>query len=177
MGMPTLPAYLVIVTVLGPAIEQMGLSLLTIHMFVFYFGVASAITPPVALASYAAASISGANPLQAGITGVRLGAPIFIIPYMFAMNPTLLIIEQFELFDFLFALGRLLVGLYLMSTVLAFFDKRKLLMWETLARAGCTFGLLATGGIVQWAALIFALLLLGAHHYQYRQTRSEQAGG
>ena len=168
MGMPTLPAYLVIITVLGPAIEQMGLTALTIHMFVFYFGVASAITPPVALASYAAASISGANPLQAGVTGVRLGAPIFLIPYMFAFNPTLLIIEQFEWFEFVFALTRLLIGLYLMSSVLARFDRRALPTWEFLARAGCAIGLLATVDVIQWISLAAAVTLIGTHTVRAR---------
>ncbi|WP_299965255.1 TRAP transporter fused permease subunit [uncultured Roseobacter sp.] len=66
MGMPTLPAYLIIILVMGPAIQALGVSMLTAHMFVFYYGVASSLTPPVAIAAYAAAPIAGANPLYDG---------------------------------------------------------------------------------------------------------------
>ncbi len=172
MGMPTLPAYLVIITVLGPAIEQMGMSALTIHMFVFYFGVASAITPPVALASYAAASISGANPLQAGITGIRLGAPMFLIPYMFAFNPTILIIEHFDAVEFIFALARLGLGLFLMASVLAQFDRLKLSRYESLARAACAIGLLSTLVLLQIAAFIIGLIVVILHVRKSRESVS-----
>ena len=64
MGMPTLPAYLIIILVMGPAIQELGVSMLTAHMFVFYYGVASSLNPPVAIAAYAAAPIAGATPLM-----------------------------------------------------------------------------------------------------------------
>ena len=73
MGMPTLPAYLIIILVMGPAIQQLGVSMLTAHMFVFYYGVASSLTPPVAIAAYAAAPIAGANPLFTALMSFRLG--------------------------------------------------------------------------------------------------------
>ena len=73
MGMPTLPAYLIIILVMGPAIQQLGVSMLTAHMFVFYYGVASSLTPPVAIAAYAAAPIAGANPLMTAFMSFRLG--------------------------------------------------------------------------------------------------------
>lgn len=68
MGMPTLPAYLTIILILGPTLLKLGLSLLVAHMFVFYFGVASAITPPVAIAAYAGAAIAGAKAMETALT-------------------------------------------------------------------------------------------------------------
>ena len=97
MGMPTLPAYLIIILVMGPAIQALGISILTAHMFVFYYGVASSLTPPVAIAAYAAAPIAGANPLMTSFMSFRLGMAKFIIPFIFAFYPTLLIVEEFQL--------------------------------------------------------------------------------
>ena len=72
MGLPTLPAYLIIVLILGPAIAKIGVPLLLVHLFVLYYGVLSNITPPVAIAAYAAAPIAGANPLTTGVQAIRI---------------------------------------------------------------------------------------------------------
>jgi TRAP-type uncharacterized transport system fused permease subunit len=74
MGMPTTAAYAVAASVVAPGLVQLGIPLLTAHFFVFYFAVLSAITPPVALASYAAAGISGANPMETSVTSFKIGS-------------------------------------------------------------------------------------------------------
>ena len=84
MGMPTLPAYLTIILILGPSLLKLGMPLLVAHMFVFYFGVASTITPPVCIAAYAAAAIAGAGPLHTGFTAFRIGLALFIVLFAFA---------------------------------------------------------------------------------------------
>lgn len=96
MGMPTVPAYLVIILVMGPAVEALGVSTLSAHMFVVYFAVMSAITPPVALAAYAAAPIAEANPMGVGATAVRLSLLGFLVPFVFAYDPSLLLIDGFS---------------------------------------------------------------------------------
>jgi len=106
MGMPTLPAYLIIILVMGPAIQALGVSILTAHMFVFYYGVASSLTPPVAIAAYAAAPIANANPLFTALMAFRLGMAKFIIPFVFAFYPTVLIIETFSLLPFIWIVLR-----------------------------------------------------------------------
>jgi TRAP-type uncharacterized transport system fused permease subunit len=68
------------------ASSQLGIPLLTAHFFVFYYAVLSAITPPVALASYAAAGISGANPMETSVTSFKIGIAAFIVPFMFFYN-------------------------------------------------------------------------------------------
>ncbi|MCY6382081.1 TRAP transporter permease [Hoeflea prorocentri] len=90
MGMPTTAAYAVAASVVAPGLVELGIPLLTAHFFVFYFAVVSAITPPVALASYAAAGISGANPMQTSVTSFRIGISAFIVPFMFFYNSALL---------------------------------------------------------------------------------------
>lgn len=90
MGMPTTVVYVLLAALVGPAIEQMGLHAITANFFFFYFGVLAAITPPVALASYAAASISGSSLNETAWTAFRMAFPTFIVPFFFAYNPSLL---------------------------------------------------------------------------------------
>ncbi|MEL7461016.1 MAG: TRAP transporter fused permease subunit [Pseudomonadota bacterium] len=90
MGMPTTAAYAVAASVVAPGLVQLGIPHLTAHFFVFYFAVLSAITPPVALASYAAAGISGANPMETSVASFKIGIAAFIVPFMFFYNGALL---------------------------------------------------------------------------------------
>jgi len=90
MGMPTTAAYAVAASVVAPGLVQLGIPLLTAHFFVFYFAVVSAITPPVALASYAAAGISGANPMATSVASFKIGISAFIVPFMFFYNGAIL---------------------------------------------------------------------------------------
>ncbi|MGA9254820.1 MAG: TRAP transporter fused permease subunit [Roseobacter sp.] len=90
MGMPTTAAYAVAASVVAPGLVQLGIPMLTAHFFVFYFAVLSAITPPVALASYAAAGISGSNPMETSVTSFKIGIAAFIVPFMFFYNSAIL---------------------------------------------------------------------------------------
>ena len=90
MGMPTTAAYAVAASVVAPGLVDLGIPALTAHFFVFYFAVVSAITPPVALASYAAAGISGANPMETSVASFKIGIAAFVVPFMFFYNAALL---------------------------------------------------------------------------------------
>ena len=90
MGMPTTAAYAVAASVVAPGLIELGIPTLTAHFFVFYFAVVSAITPPVALASYAAAGISGANAMETSVASFKIGIAAFIVPFMFFYNSALL---------------------------------------------------------------------------------------
>lgn len=91
MGLPTAASYLMVIFVAGPAIMDLGVSKLTAHMFVFYYAVLSAITPPVALAVFAAAAIAKTHPMGLAITAVRLAAVGFILPLLWVYHPELMI--------------------------------------------------------------------------------------
>jgi TRAP transporter 4TM/12TM fusion protein len=93
MGMPTTPAYIVMVALLVPALVKLGAPVPAAHMFAFYFAILSAITPPVALAVYAAASLAKCDLWAAGWQAVRVGAAGFIVPFMFVYEPALLMIN------------------------------------------------------------------------------------
>lgn len=89
MGMPTAAVYILLSIILAPAIVGMGVPELPAHLFIFYFGLLSMLTPPVAIASYAAASLAGAGLWKTGLAGLRLGSSAFILPFLFALNPAL----------------------------------------------------------------------------------------
>ncbi|MGB9699209.1 MAG: TRAP transporter permease [Thermodesulfobacteriota bacterium] len=90
MGLPTTAAYIVMAALLVPALVKLGIPTIAAHMFAFYYAIISAITPPVALAVYAGAGLAGSNMWKTGFAAVRIGAPGFIIPFMFAYEPSLL---------------------------------------------------------------------------------------
>ena len=94
MGLPTTPAYIVQVALLVPAIIKLGVDLPAAHMFVFYFAIMSAITPPVAITLYAANGLSGAGIWDGGIAAMKLAATGYIVPFMFVYGPALLLIGE-----------------------------------------------------------------------------------
>ncbi|WPZ17989.1 TRAP transporter permease [Geobacillus subterraneus] len=93
MGSPTTANYVITSTIAAPAIIASGVPELAAHLFVFYFGIIADITPPVALAAFAAAGISGGKPLRTGVIASKLAISAFIIPYMFVFSPALLMID------------------------------------------------------------------------------------
>ena len=93
MGLPTTAAYIITATTIAPALLKLGLSPLCAHLFLFYFASLSCITPPVAIASYAGAALAGASPTKVGWEAVRLGIVAFLIPYAFALNPSIIVMD------------------------------------------------------------------------------------
>lgn len=91
MGMPTTIIYVMLAVLVGPALIQLGVAPLGAHFFLFYFGMLSMITPPVCLATYAAASIGRADFMKTGWTGMRLGIVAYVVPFIFAYHPALLL--------------------------------------------------------------------------------------
>ena len=92
MGLPTSAAYLLLAVLIAPALIQLGLPAISAHMFIFYFGLVSAITPPVALAAYAAASISGADANDTAFDAIRLGFVKLLVPFLFVTMPGILML-------------------------------------------------------------------------------------
>ena len=113
MGVPTTAAYLVLAALVAPTLTQLGISTLAAHMFIFYFGCISSITPPVAMAAYAGAAIAGCDPNKAGYKAFRLAICAFIMPYMFVYNPVLLM--QGGALEIIQCLITALIGAYLLG--------------------------------------------------------------
>ena len=93
-GVPTTPTYIIMVTVAAPALAMMGVAPLVAHFFVFYYGVLADITPPVALAAYAGASMAGADPFKTGNTAFRLGLAKAMVPFVFVYSPAMLLVGK-----------------------------------------------------------------------------------
>ena len=182
LGMPAVPAYINAALLMGPLLIGLGIATFTAHMFIFYFAVASAITPPVALAAFAAASITKAEPMDTAVSAVRSGIVMFCIPLVFAFYPEILLIDQalidpqslnrsflpgyengVQVLPLLWLLARLALALYLVASALSRFDIAPLgAMWVTL-RLAIAVGLLARPEIIHLSAIVAALAVLRHH--------------
>lgn len=168
MGMPTLPAYIAIIAVMGPTLQAFGMELLTAHMFVFFFGVASVITPPVAIAAYAAASISGGKPMATAIASTRISAVMFLIPFAFAYNPLILSVAEagadFTLPAYAWMLAQLVIALFLIASGLARFDRIALHPVETLIRLALAIALLSPYQVLSIVSAGLGILVIALHY-------------
>jgi TRAP transporter 4TM/12TM fusion protein len=185
MGMPAVPAYINVALLMGPMLVGLGLATFTAHMFIFYFAVASAITPPVALAAFAAASITKADPMKTGFSAVRSGIVMFTIPFVFALYPELLLIDKAVIdpnnglflvgYDGSFNFGwlallmlRIAVALYLVSSALAGFDRKALKPIEIFTRLAIAVLILAHPTEIYGLALAGGFVLVAWHTLRSR---------
>jgi TRAP transporter 4TM/12TM fusion protein len=182
MGMPAVPAYINVALLMGPVLAGLGIATFTAHMFIFYFAVASAITPPIALAAFAAASITRASPMATGFSAVKSGIVMFVIPFVFALYPEILLIEDAVIDPVRSASGaeaylpgydgtthwpalslllcRIALALYLLASALAGFDHAKLAPWEICLRLGLVVLILSFSPIFQLVGVVGALAIL-----------------
>ena len=174
MGMPTTAAYAVAASVVAPGLVQLGIEPLTAHFFVFYFAVVSAITPPVALASYAAAGISGANAMATSVASFRIGIAAFIVPFMFFYNSALLMDGSW--FEIARALVTATFGVYLLSGgVMGWIFSAPAAWFIRLVLIGAAL-LMIEGGIVTDMAGIGAAVVVYLLQRQRRASPPAPAG-
>ena len=170
IGMTVTAAYIFLAIVLVPALTNSGLDPLASHMFVMYWGMLSFITPPVALAAFAAASVANVSPMRAGFEAMRLGAIIYFVPFFFVFNPALLL--QGTVIENIQAISTALIGVVIVSGALqgyliGFGDLgtgiRGLLVKVFIGFSGLTLALPAGGlfGFSQIALLAVATVFLG----------------
>ncbi len=157
MGMPTVPAYLIIVLVMGPSLQKLGVPIIHTHMFVLYFGVLSAITPPVALAAFAAAPIAGSGPMASALEASRLALPGFVIPFAFIYQPALLLGTGFDVIDSVQSILFVLLATILISR--ACYPRRGKAYMVPVG-LGLAAALIFFGPIVSWVAAIAAVGLM-----------------
>ncbi|MEX0732932.1 MAG: TRAP transporter fused permease subunit [Aquisalimonadaceae bacterium] len=117
MGMPTVGVYVLLATLIAPAMIEAGVTPMAAHMFVLYFGMLSMVTPPVALASFTASNIAGANPWWSSLAAVRLGWTAYIVPFLFVFSPALLLDGDWP--GLVWAVATALVGVWLVSAAMA----------------------------------------------------------
>jgi len=193
MGMPAVPAYINVALLMGPVLAGLGLANFTAHMFIFYFAVASAITPPVAIAAFTAATITKAEPMATAFSAVRSGIVMFVIPFVFAIYPELLLIEaavldptslpsaaqylpgydgQLHLGPLLWLLLRLSIALYLLASALAAFDRKTLTGFDIILRLTIAALIMFKPIEIHAPALCAAVVLLALHFIKNKAVES-----
>ncbi len=160
MGVPTTANYVITSTIAAPALLQMGVPILAAHMFVFYFGIIADVTPPVALAAYAGAGISGGNALKTGVNASKLAIAAFIIPYMFVLNPELLLTEGLTA-GLLISICTAIIGMVALSSSLIGFLAANLKIFERIILAAGGLMLIKPGLVTDLIGVsIFAAILI-----------------
>jgi TRAP transporter 4TM/12TM fusion protein len=158
MGMPTTPAYIVMVALLVPAIIKLGAIPPAAHMFAFYFAILSAITPPVALAVYAAAGLAKANLWESGWAAMRVGAAGFIVPFMFIFEPSLLMIGDWQ--TILLSAATATIGVICLAGGLHGYFWREVRAWERVFLIGAAVMLIKPGLVTDAIGLGLLCLVL-----------------
>ncbi|MBT9778053.1 TRAP transporter fused permease subunit [Clostridium sp. MCC353] len=130
MGMPTSAAYVLLATLIVPALEELGVMKIAAHFFVFYFGIMANVTPPVAVAAYTAAGIAKADSMKTGLVAWRLSLAGFLMPFMFCINPAL--IGQGTMVEIILAIATALIGSYGLATAVQRYFKGNLNWFQTI---------------------------------------------
>ncbi|MDR1935383.1 MAG: TRAP transporter permease [Candidatus Accumulibacter sp.] len=159
-GLPTTANFIVTSTMAAPALKLLGVPDIAAYMFVFYFGIAADLTPPVALAAYAAAGIAGADPMKSGVTSLKLALAGFLVPFIYVYNPILLMVDATPL-AMIQATITSLAGVYLLSmATIGYYNGNLSWLMRIVASAGA-LGLLVPGttsDLCGLAALVFIYL-------------------
>jgi TRAP-type uncharacterized transport system fused permease subunit len=141
LGVPTTANYIIMATLMAPALVQLGVPLLAAHLFVFYFGILADTTPPVGLGAYVAAGIARAGPIRTAMEGFKFSLTAFIIPFMFVYNPMLILLGEIRIIELGWTVISGLIGVYALSVM-------KEGWWRTRAN------------VIERIAMTFAAILL-----------------
>lgn len=167
MGMTAAAVYVIVTALTVPALIEVGVLQMPAHFFVYYYGIASAITPPVALAAYGAAGIAGSDNNKTALTAMKLAIVTFVVPFAFVYNPALLAIGgSIEIIRSIFFA---LVGVVAMSAGLSnwFFCRCKIVEQALLVLAG--IGLLTNLVLLNILSLFLLLVVLGYHYSRHKE--------
>jgi TRAP transporter 4TM/12TM fusion protein len=174
-GIPTTANYIIMVTVAAPTLVQLGVEPLVAHFFVFYYGVLADITPPVALAAYAAAGMAGGDPFKTGNMAFRLGLAKVLVPFVFVFSPSLLLVTKgFTWADFAITFTGCVLGIVALAAALSGYMMTLMKGWE---RALCAIGalcLIAPGLKISLLGVAFMLPVL-IHQWTMSKSRNGAA--
>ena len=155
-GVPTTATYIIMVTVAAPTLGMMGVAPLVAHFFVFYYGVLADVTPPVAIAAYAGASMAGADPFKTGNTAFRLALGKVLVPFVFVYSPSMLImVPGFTLSAFFSATLGCLLSITALSAVFTRYALAPLAWWESLLLFAAAMPMISAS----WNGIFIGLLI------------------
>ncbi|WP_336070661.1 TRAP transporter permease [Nitratireductor rhodophyticola] len=181
MGIPTIPNYIITSSIAGPALLALGVPLIVSHMFVFYFGILADLTPPVALACFAAGPIAKENGLKISMEAIKVAAAGFVIPFMAVYTPALMLQDGGPLAEawgyypaVVYIVFKALLAIALWGAAVIGFLRSKLAVWERILAAAAAFTLIAALPITDELGFALAALFLGQHWYRTRTARAPE---
>ena len=171
MGVPTTANYCIMATTCAPMLTELGVPLIAAHFFVFYFGIVADITPPVALAAYAGSAIARSKPMKTAWTATKLAIAAFVVPYIFALNPAMLMVDVNGVWEVISVVISSIVGIIALAAAVEGYLKGDLhwILRIVLALGG--LGLLIPGTVTDVIGLVILLLVFG---FQYLRNRKNQ---
>lgn len=175
-GVPTTPTYIIMVSVAAPTIVQLGVEPLVAHFFVFYYGVLADITPPVALAAYAASGMAGSDPFKTGNVAFRLGLAKALVPFVFVFSPSLLLVAKgFNFYDFTVTFVGCALGIVVLAAALSRFFLVEMKPWEQIVCLAAALLLIAPGLIVTIVGAVMTIPVLARHITAWRLANAAPA--
>ena len=162
MGVPTTANYVIMASMVAPILmRSLSIPVLAAHMFVFYFGIVADITPPVALAAYAGSAIAKSNPLKTGVTATRLAITAFIVPYIFAFSPEMLIVGSDKpWYEIVLLVVTALCGIFIISAGMEGFMMKKMPVWERLLALAGGLCMIIPGIATDAVGLVLIVLVI-----------------
>jgi TRAP-type uncharacterized transport system fused permease subunit len=182
MGIPTIPNYIITSSLAGPALLHLGVPLIVSHMFVFYFGILADLTPPVALAAFAAAPIAKASGLKIGIQAVRIALAGFVIPFMAVYTPALMLQDGGALAAAIgfpaavaYIVFKACLAIMVWGAAAIGYLRGPLAWWERGLATIAAFALVAALPITDEIGIALSFLFLSQHYWRTRRAVSDAA--
>ncbi len=176
MGIPTIPNYIITSTIAGPALLALGVPLIVSHMFVFYFGILADLTPPVALACFAAAPIARESGLKIAMQAIKIAAAGFVIPFMAVYTPALMLQDGGALTQSIgfwpavvYIVFKTSLSIMLWGVAVIGYLRTNLAMWERLLAAAAAFTLIAALPATDEIGFVLAAVMIGLHWWRNRE--------
>jgi TRAP-type uncharacterized transport system fused permease subunit len=183
MGIPTIPNYIITSSIAGPALLALGVPLLVSHMFVFYFGIMADLTPPVALACFAAAPMAKTSGLKISIQAVKLAMAGFVVPFMAVYTPSLMLQEGGAIaaalgypVEVAYVVFKASLAIALWGAAFVGFLLGRMMLWERALALVAGASLVLALPWTDEAGFVLALLVIGLHVWRIRGMRKEAVG-
>jgi TRAP-type uncharacterized transport system fused permease subunit len=174
MGIPTIPNYIITSSIAAPALLELGVPLIVSHMFVFYFGILADLTPPVALACFAAAPIAKESGFKISLWAVRIALAGFVIPFMAVYNPALML-QGDNLWATAYMLIKTLLAVGLWGMASTGFLQQKMLIWERVLSLGAGALLIVALPVTDEIGFALGILVIVQHVWRSRRAAAANA--
>jgi TRAP transporter 4TM/12TM fusion protein len=169
MGLTTTSCYIILAVIVAPALIKLNVLPIGAHLFIFYFGIISAITPPVALAAYTGAGLAGSDPLKTGFSAFKIGLAAFILPFMFVYGPALLI--EGSILKIALSILTASIGIFFLAVSIQGWMLTSLSYFERILSFICALSLIFPGWRTDLTGLTLALIILLAQFAKLRKKK------